>query len=166
MVKNRSAGIVLAVVIACALVDAGIIAAHPLHTSYADVVYDERKGELTATVRVFADDFTRHISGPAGGPAGTLTAERRAAAYVAKTFTLMNATGEAVPLTWCGWKPAGNMIAMCVKGTVRGGLAGVRVRNTVLMDLFADQLNIMQGTFGTRRRTLLFSPKEAVKSIV
>jgi hypothetical protein len=159
--------------IVCLLL-AGIIAtpstarAHPLHTSFAELTYAEATGTVIASVRVFADDFLRHSGWSAAGGGSALPAgqpEQLAARYLARTFGVTDARGRIVPLAWCGWKRNGNLVTICLTGKLTGGLAGARVRNAVLMDLFSDQINVLQTTYNSSRHSVLFTPGETVKQL-
>ncbi len=140
--------------------------AHPLHTSYAELSYAKETGNITVSVRVFTDDFTSHIAGPVGmvGSQGG-TPERRAAAYIARNLSIADGRGAPIPLRWCGWKRAGEMTAICLAGVAPARPANLRIRNTILMDMFADQLNILRSTRGTAKKTVLFTRKENTKTL-
>ncbi len=142
--------------------------AHPLHTSFVELTYTETTGTVVASVRVFADDFLRHAGGSGAGVGPALPGgqpERLAEAYLARTFGLTDARGHVVPLDWCGWKRSGDLATICLTGKLTGGLVGVRVRNAVLMDLFGDQINILQTTYNSSRHSILFTPGEPVKRL-
>ncbi|MEO5510914.1 MAG: DUF6702 family protein [Longimicrobiales bacterium] len=140
--------------------------AHPLHNSFTELTFDARSNRVTASVRVFTDDFTRHVAGPAGDAGSTVASqEQRAARYITKNFTLVS-RGAAVPLTWCGWKRVGEMTSICLTGPVAGGLRGVQLRNVVLMDLFTDQINIVKGGYGGSKHFMLFTAKDRVHSLL
>jgi hypothetical protein len=143
------------------------LAAHPLHNSFTEVTYDTRSGRITASMRVFTDDFTRHIRGPAGatGSGATASDEQRAAAYVFRSFALQQGS-TLVPLRWCGWKHEGEMTALCLTATLGSGLHGIQMRNTVLMDLFGDQINIVKGEYGGSKHFLLFTIRDRVKALL
>ena len=83
--------------------------------------------------------------------------------YVVGRFTIADASGRAVPLRWCGARRAGEVIFVCLRAPMPAGPAGARVRSAVLTELFTDQVNIVQATYGGRRRTLLFTPTDGAK---
>lgn len=159
--------------ILCSLL-AGIVAtpstvsAHPLHTSFVELTYTEKTGTVVASLRVFADDFLRRTGGSAARVGSALPGgqpEQLAEAYLARTFSLTDPRGHVVPLAWCGWKRSGDLATICLTGKLTGGLVGMRVRNAVLMDLFSDQINILQTTYNTSRHSILFTPGEPVKRL-
>ncbi len=140
--------------------------AHPLHNSYAELSYAQETGKIAVSVRVFTDDFISHITSPAGtvGSKGG-TPERRAAAYIGRNLSITDGRGTPIPLRWCGWKRAGEMTAICLEGVAPARPANLRIRNTILMDMFADQLNILRSTRGTSKKTVLFTHKENTKTL-
>lgn len=147
----------------CILVPVAL-AAHPLHNSYSQVRFTPATHRLDVSVRAFADDFSRHVSGPAGGaPGGSL--ELRAARYLAGTLQITDPAGRVVPLTWCGWTRSGDQFVICLKGALPQNTAGLKIRNAVLMDLFTDQLNIAQIVRGDAHSNLLFRPSTSIQTI-
>jgi len=118
--------------------------AHPLHTTITELTEDRSRGMVRATIRVFADDF------------GKARGERPELAYVASRFTFTDRAGRSLPLHSCGTRSTGELLWICVEAASAEGLAPLRVYNVMLNDLFDDQVNVVQGTVGGARRSLLF----------
>ena len=137
---------------------------HPLHTTLAELHYDERGRVVTITVRLFAADLAGALrrrgktslpDSPAGA-AATL-------AYLNETFILSSREGRPLPLRLEGIRRTGDLLWVTVSATSMSGLAGLTLRNSVLMDVFSDQVNIVQVADGAARRSLLFTPGAGTK---
>jgi hypothetical protein len=132
-------------------------AAHPLHTTFVELAFAPQTGTITATVKVFADDFlNRAARGTALKPTNDAALQKLTLAYLAQTLVLSSASGEAVTLRFCGWKRSADLIFICLSGFSRKGIAGLRVRDAILTDVFGDQVNVVQAEYGGRRHSLLF----------
>ncbi len=132
-------------------------AAHPLHSTITEVVVDRAHGVVRATIRVFADDFgtamrraARGRAIPASGPAW----DAAALAYTTTSFGLA-ARGHVLPLRSCGVRRTADLLWICVEASTADP-GGLQVRNAMLCDLFDDQVNVVQGTVGGSRASLLF----------
>ena len=127
--------------------------AHPLHTTITELVEDRPHGVVRATIRVFADDF-----GKARGNKPELD-------YVMSKFSLTDRAGRSLPLRSCGTRSTGELLWICVEATSADGLAVLKVHNGMLSDLFDDQVNVVQGTVGGARRSLLFIKGDLAKPL-
>ncbi len=125
---------------------------HPLHTTMTELTVDRASHTVRATVRVFADDFAR-----------ASRAAPSADAYVAKALRLMDGGGAAIALHGCGTRQSGDLLWVCVEGTTRA--TSLQIANSLLCDLFDDQVNIVQVVRGTERRSLLFTRGDGAKKI-
>jgi hypothetical protein len=142
-------------------------AAHPIHTSFAELVYDPAARAVTVSLRVFADDFSADVARRTGARVGADHVPPDAATfrYVVERFTVVTARGEALPFRWCGLRRAGIQLFICLRAPAAAAPAGGRVRSAILSDVFTDQVNIVQATVAGQRRTLLFTPGAGLKPL-
>jgi hypothetical protein len=136
-----------------ALLAALALSSHPLHTTMTEVTEDCAHGTVRATIRVFADDF------------GKARAQTSELSYVASRFSFIDRSGRSLPLRSCGTRRTGELLWICVEAASADGLAALRVRNAMLSDLFDDQVNVVQGTIGGARRSLLFTKGDPSKPL-
>lgn len=137
-------------------------AAHPLHTSVASIT-ESPTGEFTVSLRVFVDDFLRHTG--AAEPRDGIVPDVRIVNYLKRTFVIIDRSGRGVPLKWCGSRREADLLFLCLSGRVSGGITGAIVRYSILTDLFADQVNILQVSAKSRNQSLLFTPTEKTRRI-
>jgi len=138
-------------------------AAHPIHSSLAVVTHVPAERAVTVNVRVFADDFAAAIARQ--GPARPGTPADPTQRYVASAFALWNADGTRVPLRWCGARPQGDVVYVCLRGPLTGALRGGRVLSTFHFGLFNDQVNVVQVTDARGKKTMMFVPGDRAKVI-
>lgn len=140
--------------------------AHPLHTTFTEIVRDQQAGTVTATVKLFADDFIRRVSrGTTVKPTDDAALQRLAFGYLSANFSVSGRTGQRVKWQWCGWKRSADLIFACMRAPLAPGRDQLRVADTMLSDVFADQVNIVQATVGGSRKTLLFTVGEKDKPL-
>lgn len=144
--------------------------AHPLHTSLAELAYDQKTGAVQLSLRVFVDDFTKAAVAfqqkqNSVRPASTAPAQSPLVGYAVASFALTDAHGRRVAFTSCGGKRVGDLMWLCFRGTVPGGGAGLRVVSQVMFDTFRDQINIVQASSAGRKVNMLFTPGEGAKPL-
>lgn len=148
--------------------------AHPLHTSLAELVYEPASRTFRVMLRVFVDDFataslanerTRADRTAAGSAGSAETPQSPHLAYVRSTFLVADARGRQISLVFCGWTRAGDLVWLCFRGSAPNGLKGFFVTSHLLFDLYYDQINIVQASYGGRKSTLLFTPGDRAKAI-
>jgi hypothetical protein len=145
-------------------VNANTAEAHPLHTSLAELTYDQRSGAVLLSLRVFVDDFTKasiayaqkHAQQVASG-----SAVSPLVTYALASFALTDSHGHRVAFASCGGKRVGDLMWLCFRGTVAGGGSGLHVGSQILFDTFHDQINIVQASYAGRHVNLLFTPGES-----
>ena len=127
--------------------------AHPLHTTLTEISLDASRHTVRATVRLFADDLAAALSRhPSLGGASM---NDRAAAYVGATLSLSN-DGQALPLRSCGVRRSGDLLWVCLEATVPEDAVRLTARDPLLLEVFSDQVNIVQIGDGPNRRSVLF----------
>jgi hypothetical protein len=143
------------------------LAAHPIHTTLTELEYRGEDHTVRLSLRAFADDFgtaaSRH-AGIAVGPEHRVP-DGVAVAYANATVTLTDRGGRRLPLSGCGVRRGGDLLWLCLAGTIGGGLAGAQVHVRTLFDLHHDQVNLVQVTNGSRRQSLLFTRKDPPKAL-
>jgi hypothetical protein len=85
-------------------------------------------------------------------------------AYLSATFALTDERGRRLPLQWRGSRRQGDLLWISLSAPAMT-LAGLRVRNSVLCELYDDQVNIVQASGGGRRTSLLFTKGDGAKKI-
>jgi hypothetical protein len=146
------------VVIRAALVAALAVAPmHAIHSTYTHATFD--RASLTLEIRAFADDFSAAVARFAGrtvprdssAPAGDV------ARYVASRFTVASAEGGPLALVPCGFRRERDASVLCFRATLPMHATVVRVRNLMLTELHADQVNVVRVSGGAEQRTMLFT---------
>ena len=124
------------------------VAPHPMHTSSAELVREA--DSVHVTIRLFADD---------------IAAVGAVRPYLHDRFGILDRHGTPVHLEWAGSETAGDVLTIRLRGRIAGGLSGAQVRNAILTDRFADQVNLVRATYGRRAATLIFTRGDGPKPL-
>lgn len=166
LVKTRlaAAGLAAAALSVVALIASHRVAdAHELHTTVLELGWNRDTSTMTGTVRLFADDLAA-----AARAAGTSRE-----AYLLRGVRLRDARGD-LPLSLCGERQIADALLLCLRTDSRDRVrlrdiarsgSGLRVRNTLLVERYADQMNIVR-VLTARPVTLLLTktvPERAVR---
>ena len=136
------------------------LAAHPLHTSFAQVTFDTRAKTVDVSLRVFVDDYTSAAEAWAKANRSTLPL----VGYATASFTLRGPNGHVV-FHSCGEKRVGDLMWLCLRGQFTAKPSGSKVISRILFERFDDQVNIVQTSYDGHRSNLLFTSDDSEKAI-
>jgi hypothetical protein len=134
-------------------------AAHKYYTSLAQVEYNAGEKSVEITLRIFADDLELALTRRAGSKVRldrTKDADRLVLAYLRETFEIRNRDGETKALKWVGMELRSGVAWLYVEAEMPEGLAGARLRDHVLFDLFVEQVNTVSVRYPGARGDLVF----------
>lgn len=148
------------------------VVAHPLHTSLTEIVHDPAKREIRLSIRVFVDDFSKaSLAWSRTSAAADRTKKSSSVAetpllmYARATFVVADRTGRPLSLSSCGGKREGDLLWICFHASAPAGPAGFQVADRILFDLYADQINIVQASYGGKKVNLLFTRGDGFKRL-
>lgn len=85
--------------------------------------------------------------------------------YIRKHFAMQNARKQPRPYQYVGKEPEGDATWVYIEIPFGEALAGSVIRQDVLMEVFDDQVNLINVTYQSQRKTLLFRKNESVQEI-
>ena len=136
-------------------------AAHPMHTTFTEIVQPAERGEVTLTIRGFEDD----LSAAARREAPRASMDSAMTAYLRRHALLTDADGRSVPLRTVQVRRSAGVIWVTLRSGRAVDLAGSRFLNRALTEVFHDQVNLVQVKLGGRNRTIMFTPGARSKAI-
>jgi hypothetical protein len=130
---------------------------HAVHSTYSTLSVEH--GAATIRIRAFADDFSASVARFAGraAPRDSSAPASDVDRYVAAHFSITSAGGIALPLQSCGIEREREVYRLCYRLAAPARVGTLRVRNLMLTELHADQVNIVQVDLDGARRTHLFT---------
>lgn len=161
--------VIVAVGVAAVLLAVGPSRAysHPLHTTFTELRVEESQGiaVVEARVRLFADD----LAAVAGKELAWTSSPTPAAvmAYLGRNLTLRRSSGgSALALSDCGFQRRGDALTLCLRATERVGGGTLIVRNTLFMERYVDEVNVVRFAAAGVSSTVLLtraSPERALR---
>jgi hypothetical protein len=136
------------------------IAAHPMHTTVAEIGYDAASGTADIHIRVFADDFTAALT-----PDRATSPDSAMSRYARGSFAMADRLGRPLPIHWVSAERTGDVVVLHLQVASPGGLAKARVLSALLSERFEDQVNIVRASYDGRSTTLLFTRGEPAKAL-
>ena len=135
-------------------------ARHAYHSTLTELRYNPAKKQLELSVKVFADDFEKAIS--QGQPKTVSLTEPGprplvlADAYFQRTLQISTVAGARLPLQVLGMQGENDGYWFYCKVALPGPVAGVKLRQAVLLDAFADEMNIVNVEANGKKQSALF----------
>ena len=135
-------------------------ALHAYHSTITELRYNTAKKQLELSVKVFTDDFEKAIS--QGQPAHVNLSDAGprplvlSTAYLQRTLRISTAAGKALPLQVLGMQAENDGYWFYCKVPLPGPTPAVQIRQAVLLDMFGDQMNIVNVEAGGKKQSTLF----------
>lgn len=135
--------------------------------SFTEARYVDGNRTLQLWVRVFANDFAAAAARRSGIRLSRDSVIDYAVgtAYLKQSLQLVRADGRAMSLVSCGVKRANVMLLFCLQVTAPDGMQKMKMRNSVMTELFSDQVNVVQTVNGGVRASRLFVGGDGLKAL-
>ena len=134
--------------------------AHAYHSSITEMRYDAGQRRIQMSIKVFTDDFEKALSKgqpkPVSLSQGGLPATLLAEDYVRRSISVKTAAGAPLPLQFVGMQQEGDTHWLYCKVLLPRTMAGIKLRNMLLLDVFGDQTNIVNLEAGGKKQSALF----------
>ena len=135
-------------------------ARHAYHSTLTELRYNPAKKQLELAVKVFADDFEKAISQGQSktvsltepGPRPLVLAD----AYFQRTLQISTVAGARLAMQVLGMQAENDGYWFYCKVALPGPVAGVKLRQAVLLDAFADEMNIVNVEANGKKQSALF----------
>lgn len=136
------------------------LALHPLHTTHTTITLGPG-GRCAVEIRAFTDDLHAALR---RRQAGAIT-DSMVAQYVRTTVTLTDRSGRLGTLGWIGQTPDGDVTRLRLSCTLPAAIDAISVRQAMQVELYTDQVNVVQVNTPDRRVSLLFTPGDQAKPV-
>ena len=133
--------------------------------SFTEARYADGKRTLQLWVRVFANDFAAAAARQSGIRLGrdSVIDPAIGTAYLERNIQLVGADGRAANLVSCGVRGINDMLMFCLRAAAPEGMQKLKMRNSVMTELFGDQVNVVQTVDGGARASRLFVRGDGLK---
>jgi hypothetical protein len=150
------------------LLSASATTLHEFHTSLAQVHYNQSNRSFEITLRVFTDDLEAALTLLNNRHKVTIDApqtDKLIEQYLNKHFVLLDKQNQQKALSFIGKEVEVDVTWIYAEVPVAEPATGLRLQNSVLTEMFGDQVNIVNFKYLTTVRTFMFNPSETVQSL-
>lgn len=159
------------------LVVATCVHAHSVHTSTAEAEYNPQTKNLEVSLTVFVSDLEVALVRQCERemkmdktPAAEFDAQ--VLAYLAKIFVVTDAVGKVAKMRWVGRemdeasaKSGDSALVLFFEVEMPEGVREATVRNEVFLDVFKDQVNLLQMKKGEEKVEMIFTHEHSSKEL-
>ncbi|MDO7846978.1 hypothetical protein Q5H92_11460 [Hymenobacter sp. M29] len=135
-------------------------ALHAYHSTLTELRYNAAKKQLELSVKVFTDDFEKALSQGQAAPVNLTDAGPRplalTTAYVQRTLQVRTPTGAPLQVQVLGLQAENDGYWLYCKVPLPGPLAGVQLRQAMMLDVFGDEMNIVNIEANGKKQSALF----------
>lgn len=151
--------------------------AHSVHTSTAEAEYNAETKRLEVSLTVFVSDLELALVRQSERemkidktPAAEFDAQ--ILAYLVKSFVVTDAAGKVAKVEWVGRemekeseKSGDPAVVLFFEVEMPEGVRGAMVRDAVLLDVFKDQVNLIEVRDGEQKVELRFTHEHSSKEL-
>jgi hypothetical protein len=143
-----------------------LIFAHAFHTSIAEMRYNPKGKTFEISLRVFTDDLEKTLSVNNQNKKFVIESNDKNDSfidqYVHKHFVVTTSRNQKVNYQYVGKEKEGDAIWIYLEMPVNESLKGSKIQNSVLMDSFNDQTNIVNIFVNNEKKSYLFTVQHKV----
>ena len=135
-------------------------ALHAYHATLTELRYNTAKKQLELSVKIFTDDFEKAIS--LGQPAHVNLTDAGprplalSTAYIQRTLQVSTVAGAPLPVQVLGMQAEKEGYWFYCKVPLPGPVPAVKLRHALLLDVFGDEVNIVNIEAGGKKQSALF----------
>ncbi len=142
---------------------------HAFHTSIAQVNYDAKSKVLEVSLRVFTDDLETALSKENNRKVkldDTSQHDRLIENYLKKQFGFINQQGERKGMNFIGKEFEVDATWLYLEIPCPESPNGLTLQDALLTEVFDDQVNMVNLTYLSTKKTYLFKADNTAQSIV
>ena len=140
------------------LVSAGGAKLHPFHVSTSDISYNQKEQKIEVTCSIFTDDFESTLKRDYSAKADLSNkAVHKAMDALVKRYINENLeirpAGKAVALQYIGFEQDKDAVNIYLESPKTPVFKKIEVENSIMLDVFPDQMNIVHITVNGERKS-------------
>ncbi len=132
------------------------------------MTYNTKEKSWEVAIKLFQDDFETSLTGNTGKVFKFSTAtdaDKIIESYVRKHFGVQVNKTLQTPYRYLGFEPQNDAVWVYLEIPTEKDLSGIYLENSLLLDSFEDQTNLLQVANGDRKKSFLFQKNKSVQNI-
>lgn len=143
-------------------------ALHDFHTSLTQMQFNPKEKGFEISVRLFTDDLEKALSRESGQKIQLTPkpdVDPLIEKYIRKHFILTDAGKKPHPYTYIGHEAEGDANWVYLEMPIDDALKTAEMQQDALMDLFDDQVNLVNLQIGAQRKTYVFRKSQPTQEV-
>lgn len=142
---------------------------HPVHTSVTQMQYNATEKSFEVSIRLFTDDLETALTKENNNQRVRLSNKDNndvlLERYLRKHFALVNARRQRKAFQYLGREQEADATWVYVEIPYNEPIQGSMVQQSALMDAFSDQMNLVNVSYLTQKKTLLFKQNNTLQEL-
>ena len=142
---------------------------HPFHSSVTEMSYNQKDQSWEISIRLFQDDLEQTMSSNLGKKfrmiPGDEASEKALENYVRKHVGFRTGKQISNPYRWLGTEQQQDVIWVYIEIPSTSDLIGSYLENSLLLDEFEDQTNLVSWSFQGQKKSYLFRKTQEVQQL-
>lgn len=138
---------------------------HPFHTSVTEIVFNEKEQIWEVSIRLFQDDLEAGLSVFQGKKfkfGQSEDSDELLAKYIKTQVGFQVNLKLQTPYRYIGFEPQRDVIWVYLEIPTSQELIGVYLQNSLLIDVFPDQTNLVHVARLSKKKSYLFKKEKSV----
>jgi hypothetical protein len=142
---------------------------HPFHSSVTEMSYNQKDQSWEISIRLFQDDLEQSVSSATGKKyrmiPGDEASEKELDTYLRKHFRFHAGKQISTPYRWLGTEQQQDAIWVYLEIPTTSDLAGSYLENSLFLEVFEDQTNLVQWAPAGQKKSYLFRKSQEIQQL-
>ena len=144
---------------------------HDFHTSLTQMHFEAKAQTVEVSIRMFTDDLETALTRENGGKpvhlSGPVKPDQILEKYVRKHFIVADARRKQRTYTYLGYEQEADAHWVYLEMPASGAdtFRNIVIKQDILMDLFEDQVNLINIQYNQQKKTLVFRNNQPVQAV-
>jgi hypothetical protein len=142
---------------------------HPFHSSVTEMSYNQKDQSWEISIRLFQDDLEQSVSAAIGKKyrmvPGDEASEKELDTYLRKHFRFHAGKQTSTPYRWLGTEQQQDAIWVYLEIPTTSDLAGSYLENSIFLEVFEDQTNLVQWASAGQKKSYLFRKSQEIQQL-
>ena len=155
--------------VAGCLVGSRPLTLHEFHASVTQMQYNPKERLFEISIRIFTDDFEKALSAASGSRVTLSSTDKNdplIEKYVLAHFSYTNPQKQVKPIKYVGHEIEADANWLYLEMPYAEPFRGGSLKQNVLMELFDDQVNMLNIQYQSQKKTFVFRKNQPIHDLL
>ncbi len=144
---------------------------HDFHTSMTQMQFEPKSQTVEISIRMFTDDLETALTKENGGKpvqfGSSTKPDQLLERYVRRHFVVADSQRKQRPFTYIGYEQESDAHWVYMEMPASGAdtFKNIVIKQDILMDLFSDQVNLVNIQYNQQKKTVVFRNNQPVQAV-